>query len=74
MGGTGALRVLPSEALAYWEDLFARFVKTPSWRKYLDDYVLVEAFLRGAELNRYVDEYSESIRGILRDGGVKVVR
>jgi putative tricarboxylic transport membrane protein len=62
------------EALVYWEDLFARFVKTPSWRKYLEDNVLVEAFLRGAELNTYVDEYSETIRGILRDGGVKVVR
>lgn len=62
------------EVLAYWEDLFARFAKTPSWRKYLEDNVLVDAFLRGPELNSYVDEYSETIRGILRDGGVKVVR
>lgn len=65
---------IPREALAYWEDVFARFVKTPSWRKYLEDNVLVEAFLRGAELNTFVDEYSETMRGILRDGGVKVVR
>jgi len=65
---------IPREVLAYWEDLFTRFVKTPSWRKYLEDNVLVEAFLRGAELNTYVDGYSETIRGILRDGGVKVVR
>jgi putative tricarboxylic transport membrane protein len=65
---------IPREVLVYWEDLFARFVKTPSWRKYLEDNVLVEAFLRGPELNAYVDEYSETIRGILRDGGVKVVR
>ena len=62
------------EALAYWEDLFARFAKSPSWRKYLEDNVLLDAFLRGPELSKYVDDYSEIIRGILRDGGVKVVR
>jgi putative tricarboxylic transport membrane protein len=62
------------EALAYWEDLFARFAKSPSWRKYLEDNVLLDAFLRGPELTKYVDDYSETIRGILRDGGVKVVR
>jgi len=62
------------EVVAYWEDLFARFAKTPSWRKYLEDNVLVDAFLQGPELNAYVDSYSETLRGILRDGGVKVVR
>lgn len=65
---------IPREALAYWEDVFARFAKSPSWRKYLEDNVLVDAFLSGAELNKYVDDYSETIRGVLRDGGVKVVR
>ncbi|HEX9672634.1 MAG TPA: tripartite tricarboxylate transporter substrate binding protein [Burkholderiales bacterium] len=62
------------EALAYWENVFAKFVETPSWKKYLEQNTLVPAYLRGAELNKFVDEYSETMRGILRDGGVKVVR
>ncbi|OGA47622.1 MAG: hypothetical protein A3G24_10690 [Betaproteobacteria bacterium RIFCSPLOWO2_12_FULL_62_13] len=65
---------IPREVLTYWEDVFARFVKTPSWRKYLEDNLFVDGFQRSAELNKFIDEYSETTRGILRDGGVKVVR
>lgn len=65
---------MPVEVVAYWEDLFARFVKTPSWRKYLEDQLFEDGFQRSAELSKFIDQYSETTRGILRDGGVKVVR
>jgi putative tricarboxylic transport membrane protein len=65
---------MPAEAVAYWEDVFARFVKTPSWRKYLEDQLFEDGFQRSAELNKFIDQYSETTRGILREGGVKVVR
>jgi putative tricarboxylic transport membrane protein len=65
---------MPAEAIAYWEDVFAKFVKTPSWRKYLEDQLFEDGFQRSAELNKFIDEYSEITRGILREGGVKVVR
>jgi putative tricarboxylic transport membrane protein len=65
---------IPAEVVAYWEDVFARFVKTPSWRKYLEDQLFEDGFQRSAELNKFIDQYSETTRGILRDGGVKVVR
>ena len=65
---------ISAEAIAYWEDLFAKFVKTPSWRKILEDSLFDDGFQRSAELNKFIDQYSETTRGILREGGVKVVR
>lgn len=65
---------IPSDVVTYWEDLFARFVKTASWRKYLEDNLFEDGFQRSAELNKFIDQYSEMTRGILKEGGVKVVR
>jgi tripartite-type tricarboxylate transporter receptor subunit TctC len=49
-------------------------VKTPSWRKILEDSLFEDGFQRSAELDKFIDQYSETTRGILREGGVKVVR
>ena len=65
---------IPPEAVAYWEDLFARFVKTPSWQKYLDDNLFEDGFMRSAELARFFDQHADTTRAILKEGGVKVVR
>jgi len=65
---------IPREVLAYWEDVFARLVRTPTWKKYLEENLFVDGFQRSAELNKFIEEYSETMRGILREGGVKVVR
>jgi putative tricarboxylic transport membrane protein len=65
---------IPQEAVAYWEDLFAKFVKTASWRKYLQDNMFEDGFLRSAELAKFGDEFSDSTRKILIEGGVKVAR
>ena len=64
----------PAEVVAYWEGVFARFVKTPSWRKYLEDNLFDDGFQRSAELNKFIDQYSDQTRAILKEGGVKVVR
>jgi len=65
---------IPAEAIAYWEDVFAKFVKTASWKKYLEDNLFEDGFQRSAELAKFIDQYSETTRGILKEGGVKVVR
>jgi len=65
---------MPAEAVAYWEDVFGKFVKTASWKKYLDDNLFDDGFQRSAELAKFIDQYSETTRNILREGGVKVVR
>jgi len=65
---------VPAEVVAYWEDLFARFIKTPSWQKYLADNMFQDGYMRSAELSKFGDEFSETVREILKAGGVKVAR
>jgi len=65
---------MPPDAMAYWVDFFARMAQTPSWKKYLEDNLFEDGFQRGAELAKFMEQFPEQIRGILRDAGVKVVR
>ncbi len=65
---------IPREVVTYWEDVFAKLAQTATWKKYLEDNLFEEGFQRSAELHKFIDEYSETTRGILREGGVKVVR
>ena len=65
---------IPAEAVAYYGQLFAKFAKTPSWKKYLEDQLFDDGFQSSAELSKFIDQYSETVRGILKEGGVKVVR
>ncbi len=65
---------IPREAVAYWEGVFAKLVRTPAWRKYLEDNVLEDGFQRSAEQSKFFDEYAETMRGVMREGGIKIVR
>lgn len=65
---------VPAEVVKYWEEAFAKLVKTASWRKYLEDNQFEDGFARSAELARFFDQFAERMRGILKDAGVKVVR
>jgi putative tricarboxylic transport membrane protein len=62
------------DALAFWQDFFARLRQTPSWKKYLEDNLFEDGFQRGAELAKFMNEFPEQVRGILGDAGVKVAR
>ena len=62
------------EAVAYYEDLFAKVAKSASWKKYLADNQFEDGFMRSAELGRFFGEFSATMRNILKEAGVKVVR
>lgn len=70
--------VMPSgvapDVVAYYEDLFLRLTKTAAWRKYLDEQQFEDGYQKSAELAKFFDTYSDQMRGILKDAGVKVVR
>jgi putative tricarboxylic transport membrane protein len=65
---------VPADVVAYWEDLFARFIKTPSWQKYLADNMFEDGYMRSADLRKFGEQFSETTRNILKEGGVKVAR
>lgn len=70
--------VMPSgvapDVVAYYEDLFQRLVKTPAWRKYLEDQQFEDGFQKSAELGKFFDTFTDQMRTILIEAGTKVVR
>jgi putative tricarboxylic transport membrane protein len=65
---------MSKEAVAYYQDLFGRFMKTESWKNYLKDTQLEGAFMPADELKTFSKTYTDQVRIILKDLGVKVVR
>jgi putative tricarboxylic transport membrane protein len=65
---------MPAAAKAYWEQVLARMVKTPDWQEFLKKDHLEDGFLIGAELLRFSDEYTATLRDILQEAGVKLLR
>jgi putative tricarboxylic transport membrane protein len=62
------------DVVAYWEDFFARLVKTPSWRKYLEENQVEDVYLKGRELGPFFDEQIALMRNVLQLAGVSLAR
>ena len=65
---------MPKEAVAYYQDLFLRASKSPSYIKYFNETQLENAYLGPVELKVFLTEYANTLRDILKGAGVKVVR
>lgn len=65
---------IPAANVAYWEDVFLRLSRTASWRKYLADNQFEDGYLNAAGLAKFYDEFTGTMRGILQEAGIKVVR
>jgi len=65
---------IPSENVAYWEGVFQRLTQTESWKKFLADNQFEDGFQGATELVKFYDEFSNQMRGILKEAGIKVVR
>lgn len=65
---------MSKEAARYWEDWFARLVKTASWRNYLEENQVEDIFARGAELESSLKSQTGLMRRMLREAGVAVER
>jgi len=72
--GVVAPPAIPREAVAYWEGVFKKLTETESWKKYLADNQFENAYQNSAELAKFYDEFSNQMRGILQEAGVKLVR
>jgi putative tricarboxylic transport membrane protein len=65
---------MPAEAVAYWEGRFAKLRETPSYRKYIKDNQLEDAFLTGEAMRQSIDRISKQMRAEFVASGIKVVR
>jgi len=58
----------------YWEDLFGRLVQTQSWKKYVAENQLEEAYLKSREVGEFWKKQGDLLRSLLQEAGVKVAR
>jgi len=65
---------VPKEVVAYWEGVFEAFVKTPSWKQYVEQYQFEDAYLKGPALRKFFDGLTDQMREVLKEAGAKVVR
>ena len=61
---------MPPEALKYWEDRLARFVKTETWKKTLEKYGWSDAYLNSAAFKKEMDKEAVVFAKILTDLGM----
>jgi putative tricarboxylic transport membrane protein len=64
----------PREVVQYWEGVFDRFAKSPSWQQYLEQNQFEDGYLKGPALGKFFDELTVQMRDVLKEAGAKVVR
>jgi putative tricarboxylic transport membrane protein len=62
------------DVVQYWEGVFDRFHKTEAWKKYLEQNQFEDGYLKGAELNKFIESLTIQMRDVLKEAGAKVVR
>jgi putative tricarboxylic transport membrane protein len=62
------------EVVQYWEGIFDRFSKSPSWQQYLEQNQFEDGYLKGPPLSKFLDDLTVQMRDVLKEAGAKVVR
>ncbi|MGH6770906.1 MAG: Bug family tripartite tricarboxylate transporter substrate binding protein [Xanthobacteraceae bacterium] len=65
---------LPAAAVAYYETLFEKLSKSPSWKKVLADNLLEDAYLNSKATGAFLNENEKTMREIIKLAGIKLVR
>ena len=65
---------MPANVKAYWEGVFTKMYKSAEWQGFLKDNLYEDGFLIGPGLDKFVSEYTTTMRGILKEAGLKLVR
>jgi len=74
MRGVIAPPGVPREVVEYWEGVFERMVKTPTWRKYLEENQVEDGYQRAAALAASAEEFIAQRREIFKEAGIQTYR
>ena len=72
--GVVAPPAVPREVAQYWEGVFDRFVKTATWKQYVEQNQFEDGYLKGPPLSKFFDDLTLQMRDVLKEAGAKVVR
>jgi putative tricarboxylic transport membrane protein len=62
------------DVVQYYEGVFDRFVKSASWKQYIEQNQFEEGYLKGPPLDKFFDDLTVLMRNVLKEAGAKVVR
>jgi putative tricarboxylic transport membrane protein len=65
---------VPKDVIQYWEGVFDRFSSSAVWKKYLEQNQFEDGYMKGPELNKFIDALTVQMRDVLKEAGAKVVR
>jgi len=65
---------MPADAAAYWIDRFEKLRQTASWKKYVEQNELEDAFVPGDAFRKSMQETSRELREQFVKAGIKVAR
>lgn len=65
---------MPANVKAYWEGVFTNMHKSSEWQGFLKANLYEDGFLIGPGLNTFVNDYTSTMRGIMKEAGIKLVR
>jgi putative tricarboxylic transport membrane protein len=65
---------ISKDVVEYWEDFFARLIRTASWKQYLEQNQVEDVFLKGAALAPFLDEQITLMRSVLQMAGIPIAR
>jgi len=66
MGAPG----MPAEAVAYYQDMYARMLKTPAWEKARDQLGWIDAYQSSAEFGAFLEQQHKQFSTVLADLGL----
>jgi putative tricarboxylic transport membrane protein len=72
--GLVAPPAVPRDVVQYWEGVFDRFVKTATWKQYVEQNQFEDGYLKGPALSKFFDDLTVQMRDVLKEAGAKVVR
>ena len=59
---------------AYYVGLFDKLHASKEWAGFVKENQYEDGYMTGADLDKFVDEYILTMRGILKEAGIKLVR
>jgi putative tricarboxylic transport membrane protein len=65
---------VPADAIAFYEDLFARTARSATWRNFVQENQFEEAVLDAKGTAAFFTSYETRLRGILQEAGLKLAR
>jgi putative tricarboxylic transport membrane protein len=72
--GVVAPPAVPRDVVQYWEGVFDRFVKTSTWKQYVEQNQFEDGYLKGPALSKFFEDLTVQMRDVLKEAGAKVVR